>query len=592
MNSAKKKKSVKPFSVMWPIVRRALFSGQIFKPQCILTQPIDDILFERDVKIPVPDGFNLTANIFRSRKAQESNTPLPVVMCAHPYDNNILPALGTTPFDGPPQQYRLIPQSGGIPRFSTQTSWEAPDPNFWVSSGYAVVNLNMPGFGTSEGPATAVTDHQAKCFYEAIEWIARQPWCTGKIGLNGVSFLAISQFHVAACRHYGGAPPSLCCISPWEGLTDIYRDLACPGGIDDQGFGPFWWTTEIKPALRGDPEQFIKDNDGKPAEMIEKHPDYDEFWKEKTPDLEKITIPMLVCGSFSDHGMHTVGSFRAFIKAKSKYKWVYTHRTGKWVSYYSPEVQQLTKEFMDCFLKGDTANGFLDRAPVRLEVRSNRDTIYAIRHEKEWPLARTDYQRLYLSAEPQKLTSEQPSSEQIVEYPAHKGKITFRHTFSHDTELTGYMKLRLWVEARADRSCEENPPDDMDLFLAVNKLDSRGQTVNFFGSIGNAKDMVTRGLCRVSRRELDPAESKEWQPVLLGGISKPLVKGEIVPVDIELYPSATFFAADESIELIVASHEIIPSPPYVKDGACNRGLHVIHCGGKYDSYLLVPVIPA
>jgi hypothetical protein len=65
-----------------------------------------------------------------------------------------------------------------------------------------------------------------------------------------------------------------------------------------------------------------------------------------------------------------------------------------------------------------------------------------------------------------------------------------------------------------------------------------------------------------------------------------------VPVDVALYPSSTVFAAGESLELIISSDEIIPSPPYRKDVSINRGIHVIHCGGDYDSHLLVPVIPA
>ena len=73
-------------------------------------------------------------------------------------------------------------------------------------------------------------------------------------------------------------------------------------------------------------------------EFLEKHPLYDEFWKEKVAALEQIDLPMLVCGSFSDHGLHTTGSCRAFIKAKSKHKWLYTHRSGKWTVYYSPGV--------------------------------------------------------------------------------------------------------------------------------------------------------------------------------------------------------------------------------------------------------------
>ena len=161
---------------------------------------------------------------------------------------------------------------------------------------------------------------------------------------------------------------------------------------------------------------------------------------------------MMVCASFSDHGLHTMGSFRAFEKAKSKYKWVYTHRTGKWVSYYSPEVQKMTKDFMDCFLKDDTSSGFLDTPPVRLEVRSSLDEVHEVRHENEWPIARTQYTKLYLDEQPQSLSLEKPGKQAEEEYPAKKGKALFNFKFSEGTELSGYMKLRVWVEARPEKA--------------------------------------------------------------------------------------------------------------------------------------------
>jgi putative CocE/NonD family hydrolase len=133
---------------------------------------------------------------------------------------------------GAPQQYRLIPQAGK-PVFSKQTSWESPDPNFWVPAGYAIVNMNLPGYANSEGPSTVFSEIQSKCYYEAIEWIAKQPWCTGKVGLNGVSFLAITQLHVAS-----------------EGCI--------------------------------------------PTDFLKEHPLYDDWWKEKAAKLDEITIPMLV----------------------------------------------------------------------------------------------------------------------------------------------------------------------------------------------------------------------------------------------------------------------------------------------------------
>ena len=574
-----------------PLIGNALKSGQLFHPQAELTEPDPDVLCEYDVKIPMSDGTSLTANIFRSKKATDKNEKVPVVMCAHPYNNHLTPALGKTPMGGAPQQYRMIPQAGGVPVFSKLTSWESPDPNFWIPAGYALVNMNLPGYANSEGPPSAFTEHQGKCYYEAIEWVAKQPWCSGKVGLNGVSFLAISQYYVAACQAYGGPPPSLCCISPWEGLTDPYRDIFAFGGLSDIGFPDFWWATEVKPSMNGTEEDFVKADGSIPTDYLKKHPFYDDFWKAKAAKLEEISVPMLVCASFSDHCLHTMGSFRAFEKAKSKYKWVYTHRTGKWVSYYSPEVQEMTKNFMDCFLKDDTSSGFLDTPPVRLEVRSSLDEIHEVRYEHEWPLARTQYTKLYLSGQSQSLGLEKPEQSMEVVYPAKKGKALFDFRFTEDTELSGYMKLRVWVESRPGRA-GNIAPDDMGMFIAVNKLDRDGKSVPFNGTVGLRTDMVTRGWCRVSRRELDPAESTEWHPVQSGASEQKLKAAEIVPVDIELYPSSTFFSAGETLQLIIASDEIIPSPPYRKSVECNHGKHVVHFGGNYDSYLLVPKVAA
>jgi predicted acyl esterase len=250
----------------------------------------------------------------------------------------------------------------------------------------------------------------------------------------------------------------------------------------------------------------------------------------------------------------------------------------------------MTKDFMDCFLKDDTSSGFLDTPPVRLEVRSSLDEIHEVRYEHEWPIARTQYKKLYLSEQPQSLSLEKPEKQMKVVYPANKkGRALFNFKFTEDTELSGYMKLRVWVEARSEQAGEISP-DDMVMFIAVNKLDRDGDSVHFNGSVGIKEDMVTRGWCKVSRRELDPVESTEWHPVQKGASEQKLKAGEIVPVDIELYPSSTFFSAGETLQLIIAADEIIPSPPYEKSADGNHGKHVLHFGEKYDSYLLVPKI--
>jgi predicted acyl esterase len=172
---------------------------------------------------------------------------------------------------------------------------------------------------------------------------------------------------------------------------------------------------------------------------------------------------------------------------------------------------------------------------------------------------------------------------------AKHGKALFNFKFAEETELSGYMKLRIWVEARPVKTAEPSP-HDMAMFISINKLDRDGNAVHFNGSIGNSRDMVTRGEGKVSRRELASVESTEWHPVLKGTSEQKLTSGEIVPVDIELYPSSTFFSVGETLQLIIAPYEIVPSAPYKKSVDCNNGQHVLHFGAEYDSHLLVPKI--
>jgi putative CocE/NonD family hydrolase len=160
-------------------------------PKLTITRPAEGIVFERDVAVPMPDGAILRANVFRPRDAAA-----PVILCAHPYGKDALPR--RTPFGYLPNaRYRFIRQPEPL-TFSAYTSWEAPDPSFWVPRGYAVVNLDLRGFGTSEGTGEFLSAQEADDYSHAIAWAAAQPWSNGKVGLNGVSYLAISQWRGGA----------------------------------------------------------------------------------------------------------------------------------------------------------------------------------------------------------------------------------------------------------------------------------------------------------------------------------------------------------------------------------------------------------
>jgi putative CocE/NonD family hydrolase len=270
----------------------------------------------------------------------------------------------------------------------------------------------------------------------------------------------------------------------------------------------------------------------------------------------------------------------------SPHKWLEIHGRKKWAYYYAPGSVARQTAFFDRFLK-DEPNQVDTWPPVRLEIRERANT-GNFRDEQEWPLARTRYTPLYLDAATGSLQAVRPEQEGIASYQATEGRAIFDHTFGGDTELTGYMKLRLWAEAQG--------ADNMDLFIGVQKLDQQGERVTFpFFSTFDDGD-VALGWLRVSRRELDDHASTPYQPVYRQQQDKLLSPGEVVPVEIEIWPSGTLFQAGETLRLVIQGHDLhtYPENAFAQRHAwtVNTGRHVLHTGGRYDSHLLIPVIPA
>ena len=264
-------------------------------------------------------------------------------------------------------------------------------------------------------------------------------------------------------------------------------------------------------------------------------------------------------------------------------KWLYTHGQPKWSTFYGDEAVEYQQAFFEHFLKG-VDNGMEARPAVRLEVRETREH-YEVRFEDEWPIARTDYRQLYLDGTTGQLSDTRPDESSVVDYDPASGAATFTVTFDEDTELTGNMKLRLWVST--------TDGTDMDLFVGVQKLDVDGGEVPFFAKTGYTEGPVAMGWLRVSERALDEGRSTPWQPVLSHEAPQPLTPNEVVPVDIEILPSSTLFRAGESLQLVVQGADLFEHPTlahaYSQD--VNTGMHAIHTGRQYDSHLVVPQIP-
>lgn len=523
------------------------------------------IKVEKGTSISMSDGTKLSANIFRPKVEGQ----YPVVMFFTAYDK-----------DKGPNEYPAVLNAAYLPDFdlgtfqvSPWTAWEGPDPAFWVASGYVVVQVDTRGFFDSEGEASLFDAQNTADFHEVIRWAGTQTWSNGNVGLNGVSYLAISQW-VAASNN---PPAHLKAIVPWEGATDSYREILYHGGIPETTFTRFW-VNRVRNCANGakplPPFPVFKLGHKNPwlLQKIQKPPHF---------QLSSIKVPALICATWSDHGLHSRGSFEGYKQIASENKWLFTHGRPKWSTYYSKEALRFQKRFFDYFLK-EMENGFDTMKSVRLEIRESLDS-FQVRYEESFPLERTVYQKLYLDGGTSALETILPSNTTTVEYDPFSGNTIFSCRFNEETELSGYMKLKLWVSASEGA--------DMDLFVAVKKLDTQGEEVNFYAKTGYKNGPVAMGWLRVSERELDVEKSTDWQPVLTHKNPQKITKGEIVPVEIEILPSSTLFNKGETLQLVVQGKDFFDHPSLGHHYSVNKGKHSILTGGEYDSHLLVPVIP-
>ncbi len=234
--------------------------------------------------------------------------------------------------------------------------------------------------------------------------------------------------------------------------------------------------------------------------------------------------------SWTDQGLHTRGTFEGFKHIASKQKYLLAHGQKKWAHYYVRDNMRRLRDFFDHVLKG-VDNDVKNWPKVQIEVRE-RDGVAGARTENEWPIARTQYTKLYLNAANGRLQPAPVAQTAAISYGAavpelaEAERATFEITFDRNTELTGYMKLRVFM------SCTEG--DDMDVFVGLHKLDAAGAVVPFAYYAQFDDGPVALGWLRASHRELDLKKSTEWQPVHTHTRIQKIAPGEIVPLEIEI----------------------------------------------------------
>jgi putative CocE/NonD family hydrolase len=339
--------------------------------------------------------------------------------------------------------------------------------------------------------------------------------------------------------------------------------------------------------------------------MIRKYPFMNGYWEDKIPRFDDIRVPAYVVASWTSP-VHTHGTLEAFAKIASGEKWLRVHNTQEWPDFYTPRYTEDLRRFFDRYLKG-AENGWEKTPRVRLSILDPGGTDIVDRVEKEYPLSRTVFTKLYLNGAAGTLTHDVPAEESAVRYRGDdgKGRATFSIMFDKDMELTGPMKLRLWVAAEGG--------EDMDLFVLVQKLSKRGRllTSQIMTPVNPALRTIVRllwalrikklaglfflgatGRLRVSCRELDKERSTPGEPVLRHRREQRLKPEEIVPVEIPIWPMGMRWRTGEKLSVSVTGYDPIdlPLPGIQPMVTRNKGDHVVYTGGRYDSYLQVPVI--
>lgn len=559
------------------------------------SQPIHDILTAKDVHVEMRDGTKLAADVFRPA----SKGKFPALLAMSPYGKGI-------------QSLPLAPQPPGTPVYLPPI--EAGNYEYLASRGYAHIIADVRGTGHSGGEYLGwVSPQEAKDGYDLVEWIAKQPWCNGKVGMVGISYYGEIQLIVAAEQ-----PPHLKAIMPWNAPADFYRESTHHGGIRQMFFHYLYvqrigsdnstsvmikntnpkelekLIKKIKedPDLRILPEIYTFVDSPRKAPCffdILVNPNDGPFYWERSPytKYDNIKIPFYARSGWWAYGhMHLTGAFRNYLGIDAPKRL----EIDKPVVEERPlpdEYNETVISWYDYWLKG-IDNGIMDKPPIKIYVMGANEW----RYESEWPLARTKWTKYYLRRWRDLSTEVEPASgkpDAFVQQPADESDVIssvqyLTNPLMHNTEITGPIVLMLY--ASIDR-------EDTNWIISLRDVSSDGVEVE-----------LTKGFLKASHRDLDKRLSKPWQPYHLHLAPKKVTPGLVQEYAIEMAPTSNVFFAGHRIKIVISSMDHSRARDFhlapVTLGASHMPWHVcssettlhkIYHDKKAPSHLLLPIIP-
>jgi putative CocE/NonD family hydrolase len=587
------------------------------------SQPIYSEWVRTSQYVPVRDGTRLAVDIIRpSRDGQPVSEPLPVIWTFTPYRRSFhLPG-------------------GKLVTVLDQMTWLQTV----LKHGYVIAAADIGGTGASFGSIKGnFTPGEASDAYDITEWLAAQPWSTGKVGMCGVSYQGIMQYLAAST-----APPHLVAVIPDMAMFDLYA-FTYPGGIYQDDFINDW-SNLVMMLSTSMPAAPVDDDPGSKLLTQALH----EHQKNNYPvisikdaqyrdSLDPVThvrtflnwspnayLKGIQDGGFKIAVYHVAGWFDLwprdaltwFNNLSNPQKiiltpWSHSHDQAKgWkadlemLCGFLPQFDYVAEQlrWFDYWLK-DIDNGIMSEPPVYyFTIGASMDDAWEF--AQQWPLPESKPARFYFQAGPSKsirspndglLTQTPPQrdpgqDEYAVDYTTSTGKTTRWHNgrgggFGYPDMASNDTKALTYTTAPLKTAITVTGHPIVHLWLTSSAVDG-----DFFAYLEEVdgtgySHYLTEGKLRASHRKLSTPSYNFMNLPYHRSFKEdfePLPPGQPVELVFDLLPTSNVFDAGHRIRLTIAcadqtsfeTPEISPQPRVS-----------VYRNIRFSSFIELPIIP-
>lgn len=555
-----------------------------------LSKPEYDVRVEEDVAVPARNGETIRADVFRPDTEDES---FPGLVAIAGYGKR------SQSVDIPPQPFESYVFDHTI---------EAGDIEFFVERGYGFVVADPQGIGTSTGEwHGAYSKQEQEDGYDVVEWVADREWCTGKVGMSGISYYGFLQLLVA-----GERPPHLEAIMPIEACDDQYRHTY-RGGILE----PFYFDLESTITFNNPtPTSHLRYDEDELDEMVESrledqeirqnsylvkvlttrpptahplffdvllHPYDGPYWREKSPEekYDEIDVPVYLADPWATYGRYSDAVFTAFtdddLDVEKKAAVLESHADARFpYRTASPEMLR----WYDHWLKGvDT--GILDEPPLQLTVQQSGSH----RWEEEWPLERTDWRKLHLRR-----------FGELDDAPERDADLPPDPLVHRPPTVTTDVDSLVYSTDPVREAMEVTGPLVLRLHASVDSPDAHFIAKLWDREPAGERRLVTKGRLKACFRTLKE-ESEPWKPVYDFTAPDPVDPDEVYRYEIAFIRTSYVFHPGHRLELELQTMDPQPVEKSLKGdhlGPVPNYTEIryeIYRDGDRPSHVLLPVIP-